>query len=129
MKVQVYPSWLIQLSDAEEFLASNRVRYEHHDVASDEAARISEEPRYSIACDNYRWRRGHHRLSPSSYSVLKLDVQVDLSGKTRWLMEKYGTMLGQRFRPSDSSPMSSCNSICLGVRWTLRDLMMPLSFP
>jgi len=40
----------------EEFLASNRVRYEHHDVATDEAAReYLKKPRYFILTrDDYR---------------------------------------------------------------------------
>jgi len=34
----------------------------------------------------------------NSYPRLQLDVQVDLSGKTLWLAEKYDTMLGATVR-------------------------------
>jgi uncharacterized damage-inducible protein DinB len=63
--------------------------------------------------------------------ALKLDVQVDLSGKTRWLMEKYGTMLGatvQAIRQLSNEQLQQ--HLPWRERWTLRDLMMHvLSFP
>jgi uncharacterized damage-inducible protein DinB len=63
--------------------------------------------------------------------ALKLDVQVDLSGKTRWLMEKYGTMLGatvQAVRQLSNEQLQQ--HLPWRERWTLRDLMMHvLSFP
>jgi uncharacterized damage-inducible protein DinB len=63
--------------------------------------------------------------------ALKLDVQVDLSGKTRWLMEKYGTMLGATvWATRQLSNEQLQQHLPWRERWTLRDLMMHvLSFP
>ena len=63
--------------------------------------------------------------------ALKLDVQVDLSGKTRWLMEKYGTMLGATVRATRQLSNEQLQQrLPWRERWTLRDLMMHvLSFP
>jgi uncharacterized damage-inducible protein DinB len=63
--------------------------------------------------------------------ALKLDVQVDLSGKTRWLAEKYDTMLGAALRAiRQVSDEQLQQRLPWRERWTLRDLMMHvLSFP
>ena len=63
--------------------------------------------------------------------ALKLDVQVDLSGKTRWLGEKYETMLGATVRAvRQLSNEQLQQHLPWRERWTLRDLMMHvLSFP
>ncbi len=63
--------------------------------------------------------------------ALKLNVQVDLSGKTRWLAEKYDTMLGATARAiSQLSNEQLQQHLPWRQRWTLRDLMMHvLSFP
>ena len=63
--------------------------------------------------------------------ALKLDVQVDLSGKTRWLAEKYDTMLGATVRAiRQLSNEQLQQHLPWRERWTLRDLMMHvLSFP
>jgi uncharacterized damage-inducible protein DinB len=63
--------------------------------------------------------------------ALKLDVQVDLSGKTRWLAEKYDTMLGATLRAiRQVSDEQLQQRLPWRERWTLRDLMMHvLSFP
>ena len=63
--------------------------------------------------------------------ALKLDVQVDLSGKTRWLAEKYDTMLAatvMAIRQLSNEQLQQ--HLPWRERWTLRDLMMHvLSFP
>lgn len=63
--------------------------------------------------------------------ALKLKVQVDLSGKTRWLAERYDTMLGAAVRAiSQLSNEQLQQHLPWRQRWTLRDLMMHvLSFP
>jgi uncharacterized damage-inducible protein DinB len=67
------------------------------------------------------------RLIPA----LNLDVQVDLSGKTRWLGDKYETMLGAAVRAvRQLSNEQLQRHLPWRERWTLRDLMMHvLSFP
>jgi uncharacterized damage-inducible protein DinB len=64
-------------------------------------------------------------------AALKLDVQVDLSGKTRWLAEKYETMLGAAIRAiRQLSDEQLQQRLPWRERWSLRDLMMHvLSFP
>jgi uncharacterized damage-inducible protein DinB len=63
--------------------------------------------------------------------ALRLDVQVDLSGKTSWLAEKYETMLGatlQAIRQLSNAQLQQ--HLPWREKWTLRDLMMHvLSFP
>jgi uncharacterized damage-inducible protein DinB len=63
--------------------------------------------------------------------ALKLDVQVDLSGKTSWLAEKYDTMLGAAVRAiRQLSNEQLQQRLPWRERWTLRDLLMHvLSFP
>jgi uncharacterized damage-inducible protein DinB len=63
--------------------------------------------------------------------ALKLDVQVDLSGKTLWLGEKYDTLLGATVRAvRQLSDEQLQQHLPWRQRWTLRDLMMHvLSFP
>jgi uncharacterized damage-inducible protein DinB len=63
--------------------------------------------------------------------ALHLDVQVDLSGKTRWLAEKYDAMLGATLRATQQlSDEQLQRHLPWRERWTLRDLMMHvLSFP
>jgi uncharacterized damage-inducible protein DinB len=63
--------------------------------------------------------------------ALRLDVQVDLSGKTSWLAAKYETMLGatlQAIRQLSNAQLQQ--HLPWREKWTLRDLMMHvLSFP
>lgn len=63
--------------------------------------------------------------------ALHLDVQVDLSGKTSWLAEKYETMLGATLRAiRQLSNEQLQQRLPWRERWTLRDLLMHvLSFP
>jgi uncharacterized damage-inducible protein DinB len=62
---------------------------------------------------------------------LKLDVEVDLSGKTGWLAQKYDTMLGAAVRAiRQLSDEQLQRRLPWRERWALRDLMMHvLSFP
>jgi uncharacterized damage-inducible protein DinB len=63
--------------------------------------------------------------------ALKLGVQVDLSGKTNWLAQKYDTMLGATQRAiRQLSDAQLQQRLPWRERWTLRDLLMHvLSFP
>jgi uncharacterized damage-inducible protein DinB len=63
--------------------------------------------------------------------ALKLDVQVDLSGKSSWLAEKYDTMLGATVRAIQQLSNEQLQQrLPWRERWTLRDLMIHvLSFP
>jgi uncharacterized damage-inducible protein DinB len=103
-------------------------------VASDEAAREYLKSRGILSLpvtiiDDDEVIIGYYpkKLIPA----LKLDVQVDLSGKTRWLMEKYGTMLGATVRATRQLSNEQLHQrLPWRERWTLRDLMMHvLSFP
>ena len=85
----------------EEFLTSNGVQYEHHDLATDEPARqylnsrgIKAAPVTIIDTDEVIIGYYPKKLIPA----LKLDVQVDLSGKTSWLAEKYDKILSAAIR-------------------------------
>ena len=63
--------------------------------------------------------------------ALNLNVQVDLSGKVRWLAERYDTMLGASVRAvRQLSDEQLQRRLPWRERWTLRDLLMHvLSFP
>jgi hypothetical protein len=63
--------------------------------------------------------------------ALHLDVQVDLSGKTRWLAEKYDTVLGATVHAIQQLSNAQLQQrLPWRERWMLRDLMMHvLSFP
>jgi uncharacterized damage-inducible protein DinB len=63
--------------------------------------------------------------------ALRLDVQVDLSGKTSWLAMKYDMMLGATLRAIQQLSHEQLHQrLPWRERWTLRDLMMHvLSFP
>jgi uncharacterized damage-inducible protein DinB len=85
----------------EEFLTSNGVQYEHHDLATDEPARqylnsrgIKATPVTIIDADEVIIGYYPKKLIPA----LKLNTQVDLSGKTSWLAEKYDKILSAAIR-------------------------------
>jgi len=63
--------------------------------------------------------------------ALKLDVKVDLSGKTNWLAKKYDVMLGATVRTARQlSDEQLQQHLPWRERWTLRDLLIHvLSFP
>jgi uncharacterized damage-inducible protein DinB len=103
-------------------------------VATDDAAReylksrgISSLPATIIDDDEVIIGYYPKKLIPA----LKLDVQVDLSGKTRWLAEKYDAMLAATVRAiRQLSNEQLQQHLPWRERWTLRDLMMHvLSFP
>lgn len=64
-------------------------------------------------------------------AALRLDVQVDLSGKTSWLAQKYEIMLTATVRAVHQlSDEQLQQRLPWRERWTLRDLLMHvLSFP
>jgi len=103
-------------------------------VATDEAAReylksrgISSLPVTIVDDDEVIIGYYPKKLIPA----LNLDVQVDLSGKTRWLAEKYDAMLAATVRAiRQLSNEQLQQHLPWRERWTLRDLMMHvLSFP
>jgi uncharacterized damage-inducible protein DinB len=103
-------------------------------VATDEAARTYLQSRGITALpvtiiDDDEVIIGYYpkKLIPA----LKLDVEVDLSGKTNWLAEKYDAMLGAAVRATRQlSDEQLQQRLPWRERWTLRDLMMHvLSFP
>ncbi len=63
--------------------------------------------------------------------ALKLSVDVDLSGKTSWLADKYDKMLGATIRATQQlSETQLQQRLPWRKHWTLRDLIMHvLSFP
>jgi hypothetical protein len=63
--------------------------------------------------------------------ALKLAVEVDLSGKTSWLTDKYDKMLGATMRATQQlSETQLQQRLPWREHWTLRDLIMHvLSFP
>jgi uncharacterized damage-inducible protein DinB len=110
------------------------VPYAHHDVATDEAAREYLKSRGIMSLpvtiiDDKEVIIGFYpkKLIPA----LKLEVVVDLSGKTTWLAGKYDTMLGATLRAiRQLSDEQLQRHLPWRERWTLRDLLMHvLSFP
>ena len=110
------------------------MQYEHHDVASDEAARAYLQSRGITALpvtiiDDDQVIIGYYpkKLIPA----LHLEVQVDLSGKTIWLATKYDAMLGATLRAVQQlSDAQLQQHLPWREHWTLRDLLMHvLSFP
>lgn len=110
------------------------MQYEHHDVAGDEAARAYLQSRGITALpvtiiDDDQVIIGYYpkKLIPA----LRLEIQVDLSGKTVWLATKYDRMLGATLRAVQQlSDAQLQQHLPWREHWTLRDLLMHvLSFP
>ena len=117
----------------EEFLTSNDVQYEHHDLAADEPARdylktrgIKSLPVTII--DEEEAIIGYYpkKLIPA----LNLNVKVDLSGKTDWLSEKYDVMLKAALRATGQLSQAQLDRQVTWRPWSLRDTILHvLSFP
>ena len=62
--------------------------------------------------------------------ALKLDVSVDLSGKTAWLAEKYGAILSAAVRANNQFSQEQLDTIVPWRPWSLRDTVVHiLAFP
>ena len=117
----------------EEFLSSNGVQYVHHDVATDEAARedlkIREIKSLPVTIiDDAEVIIGYYpkKLVPA----LKLNISVDLSGKTGWLSGKYELMLKAAVRVARQLSDAQLDEMVPWREWTLRKTVMHvLSFP
>ena len=117
----------------EEFLTSNGVQYEHHDIASEPAAQqylesrgVKSAPVTVIDDDEIIIGYFPRRLIAS----LKLDAQVDLSGRANWLADKYDRILHAAIR---ATMQLSPDQLKEPVAWrpeTLRDTIVHImSFP
>ena len=116
----------------EAFLSSNGVQYEHHDVATDEAAKqflrsrgIKAVP-VTIVDDEVIIGYYPKKLIPA----LKLNIEVDLSEDATWLAEKYDKILGAAIRATYQLSSAQLEE---QVPWrpeSLRQLILHiLSFP
>ena len=116
----------------EEFLTSNGVQYEHHDIASEPAAQQFLESKgvksapVTVIDDEIIIGYFPRKL----IATLKLDTQVDLSGRTGWLAEKYDKILHAAIR---ATMQLSPDQLKSDVAWrpeTLRDTIVHImSFP
>ena len=62
--------------------------------------------------------------------ALKLDVSVDLSGKTSWLAEKYGIVMSAAVRANNQFTQGQLDAIVPWRPWSLRDTVVHiLAFP
>ena len=117
----------------EEFLSSNGVQYEHHDLATDEAAveylksrDIRSVPVTIIDDDEIIIGYYPKKLVPA----LKLDVKIDLSSKSAWLSEKYDTILNGAIRATQQLSGKQLAQQVPWRPWSLRDVIVHvLSFP
>ena len=116
----------------EEFLTSNGVQYEHHDIASDPqaqeflASRGVKSAPVTVVDDEIIIGYYPKKLIPA----LKLNTTVDLSGRTGWLAEKYDKILHAAIR---ATLQCSPEQLRREVAWrpeTLRDTIVHIvSFP
>ena len=117
----------------EEFLSSNGVQYEHHDIASEPEAQqylesrgVRSAPVTVIDDDEIIIGYFPRKLIAS----LKLDAKVDLSGRTSWLADKYDRILHAAIR---ATLQLSPEQLRQPVAWrpeTLRDTIVHImSFP
>ena len=116
----------------EEFLTSNGVQYEHHDIASEPAAQQFLESKgvksapVTVIDDEIIIGYFPRKL----IATLKLDTQVDLSGRTGWLADKYDKILHATIR---ATMQLSPDQLESDVAWrpeTLRDTIVHImSFP
>lgn len=117
----------------EEFLTSYGVLYEHHDLLTD--AEAVEDLRTRgikslpvTIVDDTEIIIGYY--PKKLVEVLKLNVQVDLSGKTAWLAEKYEIVMSAAIRATLQFSQKQLDTTVSWRPWTLRDTMVHiLSFP
>ncbi len=117
----------------EEFLSSNGVQYEHHDLATDKEARdyldsrgIKSVPVTIVDDDEVIIGYYPRKLVPA----LSLKIKVDLSGKTNWLAEKYDRLLGASVRTTRQLTEAQLKEQVPWRPQSLRDLILHvLSFP
>ena len=116
----------------EEFLSSNGVQYEHHDLATDTAAveylrsrNIKSAP-VTIVDDEVIIGYYPKKLIPA----LKLNVKVDLSGKTAWLAEKYDKVINGAIRAANQLTDEQLMAEVPWRPWSVRDVIVHIiSFP
>ena len=114
-------------------MKSNGVPYQHHDLLSEPAAvehlrsrGIKSLPVTII--DDTEVIIGYYpkKLIPA----LRLDVSVDLSGKTGWLAEKYGVVMSAAVRANNQFTQAQLDAIVPWRPWSLRDTVVHiLAFP
>jgi len=117
----------------EEFLKSNGVQYEHHNVLEDTQALEDLRSRGIKALpvtiiDDEEVIIGYFpkKLIPA----LKLDVQVDLSGKTDWLAAKYEKILSAAVRTTSQFSQEQLDADVPWRPWTVRRTILHImSFP
>lgn len=117
----------------EEFLSSHGVRYEHHDLATDEPAvdylkrrGIKSVPVTIIDEDTVIIGYYPKKLVPA----LNLNVEVDLSGKTDWLAQKYDAILQATLRATQQLSDAQLKEQVPWRPWSLRDVVLHImSFP
>lgn len=117
----------------EEFLKSNGVQYEHHNVLEDKQALDDLRSRGIKALpvtiiDDEEVIIGYFpkKLIPA----LKLNVQVDLSGKTEWLAGKYEQILSAAARATGQFTQEQLDADVPWRPWTLRRTILHImSFP
>ena len=117
----------------EEFLKSNGVQYEHHNVLEDKQALedlrsrgIKSLPVTIIDDDEVIIGYFPKKLIPA----LKLNVQIDLSGKTDWLAGKYGKILGAAVRTTAQFTQEQLDAEVPWRPWTVRRTILHImSFP
>ena len=117
----------------EEFLSSNGVQYEHHDLVTDQEAReylhsrnIKSVPVTIVDDDEVIIGYYPRKLVPA----LSLNIKVDLSGKTSWMADKYDKILGATVRTTRQLTDAQLKEQVPWRPQSLRDLIMHvLSFP
>ena len=117
----------------EEFLKSNGVQYEHHNVLEDQQAvedlrgrGIKSLPVTIIDGEEVIIGYFPKKLIPA----LKLNVQIDLSGKTAWLAGKYDKVLGAAVRSTAQFTQDQLDAQVPWRPWTLRKTVLHImSFP
>lgn len=117
----------------EEFLKSNGVQYEHHNVLEDQQALeelrsrgIKSLPVTIVEDQEVIIGYFPKKLIPA----LKLNVQIDLSSKTEWLAGKYGKILSAAVRTTSQFTQEQLDAQVPWRPWSLRDTILHImSFP